>query len=149
LQYDRATGDKGPNDNRVERFNTLFGERSFDFGPTGIYGIAARSNLISPGLRLTIEPAPRWECEFAYRYLRLDRSRDAWVGSGWRDPTGGAGTAIGRHLEASFEWSAIAERLTVETGFAHLASGRFAKQAAGPAFRGDPSYFYASVTTRF
>ncbi|HEX7237856.1 MAG TPA: alginate export family protein, partial [Gammaproteobacteria bacterium] len=80
FQYDRATGDEDPADTKIERFNTLFGARRFDFGPTGIYGIAARSNIDSPGVRLTFKPAPKWQAMLAYRALRLEAPRDGWVG---------------------------------------------------------------------
>ncbi len=149
FQYDRATGDEDPTDARIERFNTLFGPRRFDFGPTGIYGIANRSNIDSPGVRLTFRPGPRWQAMLSYRSLRLESDRDGWIGSGWRDTTGAAGDSIGRHLEGSFTWTAIPDRLSIETGFAHLWAGRFAEQTAGAAFRGDPQYFYAAVTTTF
>jgi hypothetical protein len=85
----------------------------------------------------------------SYRSLRLESERDGWIGSGWRDTTGAAGDSIGRHLEGSFTWAAIPDRLSIETGFAHLWAGRFAEQTAGTAFRGDPQYFYAAVTTTF
>jgi len=149
FQYDRATGDEDPTDATIERFNTLFGARRFDFGPTGIYGIAARSNIESPGVRLTFRPGPKWQAMLAYRSLRLEAARDGWVGSGWRDTTGAAGSSIGRQLEGSFTWTAIPDRLSFETGFAHLWAGRFAERSAGTAFRGDPQYFYAALTTTF
>jgi hypothetical protein len=84
-----------------------------------------------------------------WRALRLAASRDAWVGSGFRDVTGAAGESLGRALEGSFTWSAIPDRLTLETGFGRLAAGRFAEQTAGAAFRGNPRYFYASISTDF
>jgi hypothetical protein len=149
FQYDVATGDEDPAEASVERFNTLYGPRRFDFGPTGIYGIANRSNIDSPGVRLTFRPAPRWQAMLAYRALRLEAVRDAWVGSGWRDASGAAGDSIGNHLEGSFTWATIPDRLSIETGFGRLWAGRFAEQTAGAAFRGDPQYFYAAVTTSF
>jgi hypothetical protein len=85
----------------------------------------------------------------AYRSLRLEAARDAWVGSGWRDASGAAGGSIGNHLEGSVTWAAIPDRLSVETGFARLWAGRFAEQTAGTAFRGDPRYFYAAAMTSF
>jgi hypothetical protein len=85
----------------------------------------------------------------SYRSLRLESARDGWIGSGWRDATGAAGRSIGRHLEGSFTWTAIPDRLSFETGFANLWAGRFAEQTAGAAFRGDPQYFYAGLTTTF
>jgi hypothetical protein len=149
FQYDGATGDEDPADAEIERFNTLFGARRFDFGPTGIYGIAARSNIDSPGVRLTFRPGPKWQGMLAYRSLRLEAARDGWIGSGWRDASGGAGRSIGRQLEGTFTWTAIPDRLSLETGFANLWAGRFAEQTAGAAFRGDPQYFYAALTTTF
>jgi hypothetical protein len=149
LQYDRASGDKDPADDRTERFNPLFGERRFDTGPTGIYGAFQRSNIASPGVRLTFNPAPRWRAMVAYRSFRLAAARDGWVGSGWRDPTGQAGSSLGRQIESSFTWAAIPDRLSVETGFASTHMGRFARQTAGGDFLGSPRYVYAAVTTNF
>jgi hypothetical protein len=149
LQYDRASGDRDPNDARVERFNTLFGARRSDFGPTDIFGPFARSNLVSPGVRLTLKPAPRWQTMFAYRAFALDEPRDQWVGSGWRDASGRAGDSLGRQLEATFTWAAIKDRLAVETGFAQLWLGAFPERVEGPALRGDPTFFYAAITTSF
>ncbi len=149
VQYDLASGDEDPADATIERFNTLFGDRRFDTGPTGIYGAFARSNLDALGVRLTFRPKPRWQCMLHYADYELAEARDGWIGAGWRDPTGQAGRSVGRQLEGSLTWTAIEDRLTIETGFAQLWLGRFAEQVQGPAFRGDPSYFFAAVTTTF
>lgn len=149
VQYSFASGDKDPSDARIQRFNTLFGDRNFEFGPTDIYGALSRSNIEMLGLRLTLTPKPRWQAMIHYADARLAEARDSWVGSGWRDPTGASGKDIGRQLEARFTWTAIKDRLTVETGFAHLAFGRFAEQTAGATFRGDPTFFYTALTTTF
>jgi hypothetical protein len=149
LQYDRASGDRDPTDARNERFNPLFGERRFDTGPTSIYGAFQRSNILSPGIRITFNPAPRWRAMVAYRDFKLDAARDAWVGSGWRDASGQAGRSLGRQVETSFTWSTLPDRLTIETGLAHTHVGQFARQTAGAAFRGSPDYFYAAVTAAF
>ncbi|HEY9183512.1 MAG TPA: alginate export family protein, partial [Gammaproteobacteria bacterium] len=149
LQYDRASGDADPTDTRTERFNPLFGERRFDFNPTSIYGIFARSNIESVGIRLESAWTRRWRNMVSYRDFRLASARDAWVGSGWRDPSGTAGRSLGQQIEASFTFVAIPDRLSVETGFALVDSGRFPQQTAGTAFLGSPRYFYAAVTTNF
>jgi hypothetical protein len=36
LLYDYASGDENPNDLKSERFDTLFGARRWEYGPTGI-----------------------------------------------------------------------------------------------------------------
>jgi hypothetical protein len=148
-QFDYASGDKNPNDTTIERFAGLFGARRFDFGPTGIYGPIVRSNLSTPGLRLTFAPSPRMQTMFSYRWLNLADPHDQWIGSGWGDPTGQSGRAIGTQLEGSFAWTAIENRLSIEPGFAHLSLGSFARTVQGAALRGDPLYFYLAVTTTF
>lgn len=149
LQYDHATGDEDPTDDHNERFDTLFGDRSFEFGPTGIYGLIARANLRAPGVRLTLRPRSRWRSVVAYRRVWLDEPGDEWAGSDYADPSATSGRSIGRHLETSVTWEAIADRLTVEMGLARLAAGSFPGRVAGTAFHGDPRYFYLTATTLF
>jgi hypothetical protein len=149
FQYDLASGDEDPDDDRNERFDTLFGDRSFELGPTGLYGSIARANLRSPGLRVTFRPQPRFRCVFSYRRVSLDEPRDEWAGSDYRDPSGASGRSVGRHLEASFSWNAIDDRLQVDAGIARLASGSFPARVAGPAFNGNPRYVYLGATTSF
>jgi hypothetical protein len=149
MQYDRASGDRDPFDGRNEGYDTLFGERRFDFTPQGIYGLFARGNLRTPGLRLTFVPWQRWQTTFSYRKYELDSMRDAWSGVGLRDLTGQAGRSIGRQLEGIFTWTAIPKRLTFETAFAKLKAGRFFRETAGAGFRGDPTFVYFMTTTNF
>jgi len=149
FQYDVASGDRDPNDSSIERFNSLFGVRRFDFGPTGIFGPFARSNIETPGLRLTLVPEPRWRTMFSYRVFKLAEARDQWVGSGWSDPTGRSGRSLGDQLEARFIWAAIERRLSIETGFALFDYGRYPREVQGSALRGDPRYFYLAATTTF
>ena len=57
LHYDYASGDDDPSDGDNSRYDTLFGSRRFDYGPTSIYGAFARSNINTPGVRLALEPS--------------------------------------------------------------------------------------------
>jgi hypothetical protein len=149
MQYDRASGDRDPFDGRNEGYDTLFGERRFDFTPQGIYGLFARGNLRTPGVRLTFVPWQRWQTTFSYRKYELDSTRDTWSGVGLRDLTGRAGRSIGRQLEGIFTWNAIPKRLTFETAFAKLWAGRFFRETEGTGFRGDPMFVYFMTTTNF
>jgi len=148
LQYDRASGDDDPLDDRNDRFNTLFGDRRFDFGPTGIFGPFNRSNLETPGVRVTLAPNRRWQGMLSLRSMRLASSTDEWVGTGLRDPSGAAGRSLGTQLEASVGWAVIPDRLSLDVGFAALNLGRFARETL-PTQPGDPRYWYAAVTTTF
>jgi Alginate export len=148
LQLDSASGDDDPDDLRSGRFDTLFGSRRFDFGPTGIYGPFARANLETPGLRLELAPARDWTTMVAYRSYRLDAARDAWTTTLLRDATGAAGRSLGRQLEASAAWRGMGGSLGAETGFAYFTKGTFVERTA-PALAEPSIYLYAAVTYSF
>ena len=86
LHYDHASGDRDPGDGLNQRFDTLFGARRFDLGPTSFYGLLARSNLRSPGARVEVWSGLRWDAMLMARLAWLDEPRDGWVGVGLRDP---------------------------------------------------------------
>ncbi len=144
LQYDYASGDKDPTDNSNNRFETLYGGRRFDFGPTSIWGPFARSNINSPGIRLKFKPHERVTGFIAHRAYWLAESKDSWTGgSKIRDITGNSGSYIGQQMEVRIGWQAIPNRLNFETGWAHLFKGDFAKNAPGaPTNKNDADYFY-------
>lgn len=129
LQHDYASGDADPADSAMGRFDPLFGARRFDFGPTGIYGAFARSNLHSPGARISIAPSSRFDAFASYRLFWLASARDAWTTAGLGDPTGGSGSFLGHQVEAQARWSLVPRTFAVEAGAAHLRRGRFARTA--------------------
>jgi hypothetical protein len=148
FQYDTSSGDRDPNDDRNERFDTLYGARRFDYGPTGIYGPFSRANLESSGLRLTFNPAPRWDAMFFYRSYRLQSATDAWTTTGLRDVTGQSGDSLGRQLETRFRWDAVKNRLGVEAGYAYFSKGSFVERTDAEVAAAS-NYFYSAVTVSF
>lgn len=64
--FDIASGDD-PRSASFTRFDTLFGARRWEFGPSGIFGALARTNILAPGLRLETAPAPRWDVMALWR----------------------------------------------------------------------------------
>jgi hypothetical protein len=145
LQYDRASGDRDPADGRNGSFDTLFGARRFEFGPTGIYGALARSNISSIGLRLTVRPTSSLDGLIAYRAAWLARRRDAWTTGGIRDVTGSSGSFVGQQVEAALRWRPLG-RLAVETGLARMWLGPYPPRASGfGSAMEDPSYLYAQI----
>lgn len=142
LLYDYASGDRDPDDGDNERFDTLFGARRFELGPTGIYGAFARSNLNGPGLRVDAKPHAVVDANFQYRPFWLAEKRDAWVAAGVRDPSGDSGDFIGNQIEGRLLWRAVPGNLTLEVGFAHVWLGEFAETAPNANKTGDPTYFY-------
>jgi hypothetical protein len=77
-------------------------------------------------------------------------SRQTWVGSDLRDPSGRSGSFIGQQLEAQLIWNAIPKLVALETGWVHLFKGEFAKNAPrAPVDQDDADYFYVQTTLSF
>jgi hypothetical protein len=148
-QLDLASGDDDPTDSVNGRFDTLYGARRFEYGPTGIYGAFARGNLLSPGLRVEADPREGLGVTLAQRFFWLASARDAWMSVGLRDPGGDSGRYLGRQMEVWLRWDAVSGHVQVEVGGAHLAWGGFARHAPGS--RGETStvYGYAQTALRF
>jgi hypothetical protein len=147
--YDYASGDDRPDDDDSNRFDTLFGARRFEYGPTGIYGAFARSNIQSPGYRLSARPTSRVDAMLAHRLYWLASDADGWTTSGLRDPSGDAGSFVGHQLEARLRWDILPGNLGLEMGGAHLFAGGFIDDVPNATGRGDTTYGYLALNVRF
>jgi Alginate export len=145
---DYASGDDDPNDGEYNRFDTLYGARRFEFGPTGILGLIARANLISPGLRTFLEPNPRWRVMLAHRLVYLESDQDAWSSAGIVDPAGASGRYVGQTSEFSVSYEVLPKNLWIEVGAQHLFAGSFVEEAPNATGQGDPTYVYLQTTLR-
>ncbi len=148
LEYDYAGGDSNPNDGKDQRFDTLYGARRFDYGPTGIYGAFARSNINSPGYRINVAPRSDVQAILSHRVFWLASATDAWTTSGLQDKTGRSGDFVGHQLDLSTRWD-VNSSLNLETGWAHLFKGEFAKKAPSAPNGQDIDYFYVQSMIRF
>lgn len=149
LQYDYASGDRNPRDGDDNRFDTLYGARRFDFGPTGIYGAFARSNISTPGLRIEVEPTRRVSGMFGYRAFWLASSRDQFTTAKLQDPTGGSGSFLGNQVETSVKVSLLPSNLALEIGAAYLFHGSFLETVPQAPTDDDTAYFYTAATLTF
>lgn len=148
VEYDYASGDDNPNDNKDQRFDTLYGVRRGPFGPTGIYGAFARSNINTPGLRIKMSPNSDLKLELAHRAFWLASSRDSWTTAKLQDTGGRSDNYIGQQLELLARWD-FNSSLNFETGWAHLFKGQFAKTAPNAPNAMDVDYFYVQSQLRF
>ncbi|NJA06852.1 alginate export family protein [Methylomonas sp. MED-D] len=153
LEYDYASGDHDPNDNKDQRFDTLYGVRRGDFGATGIYGAFARSNINSPGYRINLAPTSAVQLGLSHRFFWLAEDKDGWTTSGTattmlRDRTGKTKNFIGQQLELTARWD-FNSSLNFETGWTHLFKGTFAKTATNAPAPQDIDYFYVQSLFRF
>ena len=145
LQYDYASGDKDPTDGQNNRFSGLFGSRSGDFGPSGIYGLVPRTNLSTPGAHLSLQPHDDVTTFVALRAYWLATLNDAWLVADISSPPGQAQRHIGNQVEFRVRWDVRPGRLRFQAGGAHL----FAGGLPASANKTDPTFFYAQTTVSF
>ncbi len=152
FQFDYASGDRQPGDSQNEGFDTLFGARRWEYGPTGIWGPFSRTNLITPGWRLFLNPTPNWILMVKHRVWYLAQDRDFFGNTGLRDTTGNAGTSLGHDMELQAQW-AVSNNLDFDLGYVHWFKGSYfdsptilAQMPAGA--NKDSDYFYASIRVR-
>ena len=144
IEYDHASGDKAGG--QFGRFDTLLGMRRADLAPSGLYNTVARTNVISPGVRLEAVPSAKSELMMTYRPLWLASRVDAFSTSGVRDPTGRSGSFAGHQIDARLRYR-ITESIRLEADVALLAKGRFLREAPNA----PPGDFtrYISLNTTF
>lgn len=144
---DYYTGNRGGSD--LGRFDSLFGGRRFEFGPTALFGPVSRSNLVSPGVRVEAKPGSRLNLMGNFRLLRLDSSSDSFGLTGVRDPSGRSGRNAGSQLEAQLRYTLLPGVAVLEVGYARLFKGSFLRHAPTAPATGDTNYGYADVTFQF
>lgn len=149
LEYDYASGDAREGDDASGRFDALFGSRSGDFGPSGLYGPLARANLSAPGVRVDVTPDKRLDGFLAYRLLYLAEPRDSFAGTGLRDPSGASGRFAGQQVLGQARYWLVPDSLRLELGAAALINGGFMERAPNRTGEGDTLFGYADLTFSF
>lgn len=125
LFYDYASGDgRGGTFNR---FDTLFGSRREDLGPSGTYAGLARENISAPGIRFEAKPGKRVEGLLSYRGIWLASRYDRFYNV--TDATGRSGDFGGQQVEGRLRYWLVPQHLRLESNFALLYKGDFLKNA--------------------
>lgn len=143
--FDAASGDGGKA-GHYGRFDTLYGARRFDFGPTALYGALQRTNIISPGVRLEAVPDKRTDVMVSYRALWLENPRDSFATTGVRDARGASGRFAGHQAETRLRHWLVPEVLQAEAGGAVLFKQGFLRDAPNAPTSGDSVYGYFDLT---
>ncbi len=146
IHYDYASGDKNSSDAQDSAFDTLFGARRFEYMATSTFGPFFRTNISSPGWRVSVVPVRGWRFQLKQRFWYLATSRGAFASSGLRDSTGGSGNVLGHDVEVRIQWK-INNNLEFDAGYNHWFKGSYFDRL--PASAGLPSggnkdtdYFY-------
>lgn len=147
VQYDRASGNDSSGS--IHRFDTLFGARRGEYGPTSLFGAVQRANLSSPAVRLEVAPDKRWDGFVAWRGLWLVSATDSFGSTGVRDLTGKSGRHAGNQFELRARYWLIPGIARLESGAAILLKGHFLKAAPNAPAQGNTRYGYMDLTFTF
>lgn len=142
---DVASGDSGKA-GRYRRFDTLFGARRADFGPTSLYGALQRSNLVAPGVRVEAVPGKRLDLMASARLAWAENVKDAFSVTGVRDASGASGRFAGTQLEARLRYWIVPGLLQSDMGVVTLRKGRLLREAPNGRRNGDTLYGYWDLT---
>lgn len=143
-RYDYASGTKDSSSQESGCFDTLYGARRFDFGPTGIYGAFARSNLSSPGLGVEMKPSKKLTLASSMRWFWLASARDQWAGTSLKDASGNSGSYLGSQVELRLTYNAH-KYFKPEVGYTRLFKGSYAERVPGSPGSEDANYFYVQA----
>lgn len=138
IVYDHGSGNRGSD--TITRFDTLYGARRFDFGPTSFYGLVSRINSVSPGVRAEAKPHRRLNVFKMYRAIWLDSASDAFAATRVRDAQGQSGRFVGHQFEARALYDLIPKLLQLDVGGALLWKGRFLRDAPNAPDTGNTRY---------
>ncbi len=148
-EFDYASGDDPATPQRHERFDSLFGPRRAEFGPTDIYGPLGRENIISAGARLGLRPNRRLDGFMSWRANWLAERQDVFARTGLRAPDGQSGSFAGHQIEFRTHLWLIPGSLRWELGGALFLRGRFMRNAPNSAGNGDPVFIYTGLDLSF
>lgn len=132
-EIDAASGDDDSTDNTIKAFDSLYGLRRFDFGPTDVYQTFPRSNILAPGLRAVTKFNSVNTIMLGYKGLWLKE-----VAEGQED-------FLGHQIELRWRYQASAP-LRFELGGAYLAKGEALETGAYP---DNSMYAYTGVMYSF
>lgn len=127
LEFDYASGDRAGGS--FGRFDTLFGMRRADFAPAGLYNALARTNLMTPGIRLETDQAKPFDLLVTYHALWAAEATDAFSGTGVRDTSGRSGRFAGHQIDARGRWWIVPKRLRFEADGVLLRKGNLLRNA--------------------
>ncbi len=138
LRFDYASGG----------LDTLYGARSFELMPTGIFQPFQRSNILSPGYRIMIRPKEQITLFTQYRAWWLANDTKPWVETGLHDPSGQSGNFLGHTVEVRARWG-IVENFFLQGGYVHFSFGDYPRNVPGGPSGNHSDYAYISTEFMF
>ena len=109
-EIDAISGDNDSADNTITDFDSLYGVRRFDFGPTDVYQAMPRKNLYTVGARSVTKPSKEHNIMVSYKAMWYQKAPES------------VDNFIGQQLEARWRWE-VKPSLRLAIGAAYLLKG--------------------------
>jgi hypothetical protein len=122
--------------------------RRADLAPSGLYNAVARTNIVSPGVRLEAVPDKRTDFFFSYRPMWLASRTDSFASTGVRDASGRSGRFAGHQLDSRIRYQ-LTPAIRLEADGVLLAKGRFLRSAPNAPPKRWTRYMSLNATVAF
>lgn len=139
-----------PDSTSVNRFDTLFGIRRGEWGPSSsLFGPLSRNNIRDLGLRFEVKPTKRFDAFVSAHTVWLDELTDSFAKTGIRDAAGRSGRHAAEQYEARARYWIVPKRVQLDVGGAILAKGEFLQTAPNVINTDNTRYLYADLYLAF
>jgi hypothetical protein len=127
IEYDRASGDDNPTDDKFKTFENLFPTNHIHYGTMDYLGWR---NMQDIRLSLALKPTKLSGVSLDYHLFSLAEEADNWYrasGHVFRStPTGNSETDLGREIDLA-AYTMVKEKIRVEAGYGHFFPGDYVK----------------------
>ena len=127
VEYDRASGDKDPTDDRAQTFENLFPTNHIHYG---IMDYVGWRNMQDLRFSLGIKPGKASGVGLDYHLFSLAEKADNWYrASGapfFRSPPGNSKSDLGQEIDL-VAYTIVKEKLRLEAGYGHFFRGDYVK----------------------
>ncbi len=146
VEYDFASGDSNPSDNKVQTFDPLY---PFGHALQGYQDIFSWKNGHALKASASIDPKADWRVQADFHHFRLHHSFDAWYDSTGaaiiaRSTTGGPGKDIGNEIDLHVKGK-FRDVITLWFGYSRFFAGSYVKATTTRADR-DWGFFQAAFS---
>lgn len=147
VEYDFASGDSNPSDNKVQTFDPLY---PFGHAYQGYQDIFSWKNGHDFKGSVSFDPKPDWRVQADYHHFRLHHAFDAWYDATGaaiiaRSATGAPGKDIGGELDLHVKGK-FREVITLWFGWSRFFAGSYVKATTT---RGDRDWGFAQAAFNF
>jgi hypothetical protein len=126
IEYDRASGDKNPTDDRAQTFENLFPTNHIHYG---IMDYVGWRNMQDLRLSLGIKPDKASGVALDYHLFSLAEKTDNWYrasGAPFRSKPGNSKSDLGQEIDL-VAYTTVKEKVRLEAGYGHFFPGNYVK----------------------